>query len=91
MLNKILIKMIIEKLLKDTFCLTFIKTTYIIKNRKTYFKIIVNATLNQNTVSINKYRTIKVESWVELITNYNNIREKLRIDLIDNIREEQKC
>ncbi len=91
MLNKMLIKMIIERLLKDIFCLTFIKATYIIKNRKTNFEIIVNATLNQNTVSVNKYRIIRIESWVELITNYNNIREKLRIDLIDNIREEQKC
>lgn len=91
MLNKILIKMIIEQLLKDTFYLTFIETTYIIKNKKTYFEIIINATLNKKTVLINKYKQIRVKNWVELITNYNNIREKLKIDLIDNIREEQAC
>ncbi len=90
MLNKILIKMIMNQLLKDTFMLTFIEHTYAIEHKGMYFEITINATLNEGTVLINKYKKIRVENWVELITEYKELKNDLEYVLIENIGKGDK-
>ncbi len=59
MINRILIKTILEQLLEDTFSLTFIMPTYTIKKNVNYklnksWKIEINALLVENNLIISK-------------------------------------
>lgn len=88
MLNKILIKMIMKQLIKDITELTFIYCTYDIKGKKLNYEIKITALLQKSNITIIKHKTIRIENWIELITNYENIRKKLRDELVDKIKEE---
>lgn len=87
MLNKILIEHILKQLLEDAFAMTFIKHAYSIKKQKTHFEIIIYALLYDGRTMINKSRKMHIKNWTKMIINYEKIKEDIRIDLIDNIRE----
>lgn len=87
MINKILIKAIIEELLKDTFLATFIMPTYAIKRRHKNWRIEINALLVENNLAIEKTDKITVSSWVKLMLQYSTIKQRLEQNLIKNIKE----
>ncbi len=87
MLNKILIEMIIKQLLKDVFRTTFIKFYWGIRNNKTYYEITIFANVEKERKTTSKYIKFRVESWVELITDYKYRKDYLKEELIDSLEE----
>ncbi len=87
MLNKILIEMIIKQLLKDVFRTTLIKFYYDIRNNKTYYEITIFANVEKERKTTSKYIKLRVESWVELITDYKYRKDYLKEELIDSLEE----
>ena len=88
MLNRMLIKQIMNKLLDDIFSQYDTIYAYQIKNKKTFFEIVITAYINKDHSTLSKYKTVRIKSWVELIIGYNFWKEKIKIALVDNIKEE---
>lgn len=85
MLNKIIIKQIMNQLLEDTFFATFIIYKFTIEKRKQDYEIIVTAILNNNVTTINKIYKIRVKNWVQMLTGYEYAKDKIRKILIEEI------
>ena len=88
MLNKILINQIINNLLRDVFYTTDITYAYEIKDKKTFYEITITAFLRSDHTILTKYKTIRIKNWVELIIGYDNLKQRIKSFLIDNIKEE---
>lgn len=88
MINKILIKQIINQLVRDISELTRTILSYSIEKENTYYKIIIVAISNKDRTTITKEKTIRIDNWIQLITNYKEIKDNIKKDLIINIKED---
>ena len=77
MINKILIKQIIKQLLKDVSELTTKIFSYSIEKENTYYKIIILAISNKNRTTISKKKTLRIDTWIQLLTNYKEIKDNI--------------
>ena len=95
MLNIVLIKAILEQLLEDTFSSTSILPTYTIKNVNyklvKKWEIEINTLLIENNLIINKKNKIVVNNWVQLMLGYEQLKQRLKQNLIENIKEVQNA
>ncbi len=95
MLNRVLIKAILEQLLEDTFSSTSILPTYTIKNVNyklvKKWEIEINTLLIENNLIINKKNKIVVNNWVQLMLGYEQLKQRLKQNLIENIKEVQNA
>ena len=95
MLNRVLIKAILEQLLEDTFSSTSILPTYTIKNVNyklvKKWEIEINTLLIENNLIINKKNKIVVDNWVQLMLDYEQLKQRLKQNLIENIKEVQNA
>lgn len=88
MINKILIKQIIKQLLKDVSELTTKIFSYSIEKENTYYKIIILAISNKNRTTISKKKTLRIDTWIQLLTNYKEIKDNIEKELIVRIEED---
>lgn len=82
-LNKFLVNMIMKELLNDVFMTTFIKYAYLLDKECEVVKI--KAILKKGNRIIEKKDSFSINSWVNLITNYDYIKRSIRENLVDNI------
>lgn len=82
-LNKLLVNMIMKELLNDVFMTTFIKYAYFLDKECEVVKI--KAILKKGNRIIEKKDSFSINSWVDLITNYDYIKRNIKENLIDNI------
>lgn len=82
-LNKLLVNMIMKELLNDVFMITFIKYAYFLDKECEVVKI--KATLKKGNRIIEKKDSFSINSWVNLITNYDYIKRSIKENLVDNI------
>lgn len=86
MLNKFLVKMIMNELLDEAFCATFIKYEYALDKECKVVQIKVK--LREGNRIIEKYYRFSIRNWVNLITNYDYLKKSIRKNLVDNINKD---
>ena len=86
MLNKFLVNMIMQELLKDVFSGTFIHYGYILDKECEVIKI--KAELKQKNRIIEKWDRFSINNWVNLLTNYDYLKRSIRENLVDNINKD---
>lgn len=84
-LNKFLVNMIMEELLNDVFSTTFIKYAYFLDKECEVIKI--KAILKTGNRIIEKKDSFSINSWVNLITNYDYLKRSIKENLVDNINK----
>lgn len=82
-LNKLLVNMIMKELLNDLFMPTWIIYAYFLDKECEVVKI--KATLKKGNRIIEKKYSFNINSWVDLITNYDYIKRSIKEKLVDNI------
>lgn len=91
MLNRILIKMTIEQLLKDVFELTLMDYSYKIEKRIIGYEITIKASLTEGSRTISKYKKARIDNWVQLMSGYIELKKQLKRIFIDELKEEKQC
>lgn len=85
MLNKIIIKQIMNQLLEDAFFATFIIHTFTIEKRENDYEIEITAILRERFRRVSKTYKIRVKNWIQMIVGYEHAKDDIRKVLIDDI------
>ena len=85
-LNKFLVNMIMQELLKDVFSGTLINYGYITDKECEVIKI--KAEFKQKNRIIEKWDRFSINNWVNLLINYDYLKSSIRENLVDNINKD---